>query len=99
MPVFPHLRGARLATNRIVTSEQVIAAAPDADHRIMVRETSAQGKDCRARRMGRDSGGTRGRIYEVKSTYILQPGPAALTDGIAQLHQISPGWALDNGNG
>jgi iron complex transport system substrate-binding protein len=27
-------------------------------------------------------------IHEIKSTYILQPGPAALTDGVAQLHQI-----------
>ena len=24
-----------------------------------------------------------GHIYEVKSTYILQPGPASLTDGVA----------------
>ena len=29
-----------------------------------------------------------GQIYEVKSTYILQPGPAALTEGVAQLHDI-----------
>jgi iron complex transport system substrate-binding protein len=28
------------------------------------------------------------RIFEVKSTYILQPGPAALTDGVQQLHAI-----------
>ena len=27
-------------------------------------------------------------IYEVKSTYILQPGPAALTEGVRQLHAI-----------
>jgi iron complex transport system substrate-binding protein len=27
-------------------------------------------------------------VYEVKSTYILQPGPAALTDGVRQLHAI-----------
>ena len=26
-------------------------------------------------------------IYEIKSTYILQPGPAALTEGVARLHQ------------
>ena len=26
------------------------------------------------------------RIFEIKSTYILQPGPACLTDGIAQIH-------------
>ena len=29
-----------------------------------------------------------GHIYEVKSTYILQPGPAALTEGVRQLHDI-----------
>ena len=29
-----------------------------------------------------------GRIYEVKSAYILQPGPAALTEGVRQLHEI-----------
>ena len=28
------------------------------------------------------------RIYEIKSTYILQPGPAALTEGAQQLHAI-----------
>ena len=28
------------------------------------------------------------RIHEIKSTYILQPGPAALTDGVRQLHDI-----------
>jgi iron complex transport system substrate-binding protein len=28
------------------------------------------------------------RIFEVKSTYILQPGPASLTEGVRQLHEI-----------
>lgn len=28
------------------------------------------------------------QLYEVKSSYILQPGPAALTDGVAQLAKI-----------
>src|SRR5205823_1938859 len=27
-------------------------------------------------------------IYEIKSTYILQPGPAALTEGVRQVHAI-----------
>ncbi len=27
-------------------------------------------------------------IYEVKSAFILQPGPAALTEGVRQLHAI-----------
>jgi iron complex transport system substrate-binding protein len=28
------------------------------------------------------------RIHEIKSTYILQPGPASLTEGVARLHAI-----------
>ena len=30
----------------------------------------------------------RGNLYEIKSTYILQPGPAALTEGVRQLHYV-----------
>jgi iron complex transport system substrate-binding protein len=29
-----------------------------------------------------------GEIHEIKSSLILQPGPAALTEGVAQLHDI-----------
>jgi iron complex transport system substrate-binding protein len=29
-----------------------------------------------------------GRLHEIKSCDILQPGPAALTDGLAQLHRF-----------
>ncbi len=28
------------------------------------------------------------RLFEVKSTYILQPGPACLTEGVRQLHAL-----------
>jgi iron complex transport system substrate-binding protein len=31
------------------------------------------------------------RIYEIKSTYILQPGPASLTEGVQQIHEILAG--------
>jgi iron complex transport system substrate-binding protein len=31
-------------------------------------------------------------LFEIKSCDILQPGPAALTDGLAQLHQIFNNW-------
>jgi iron complex transport system substrate-binding protein len=34
-----------------------------------------------------------GRIFEVKSPYILQPGPAALTEGVEQIHRILAGVA------
>jgi iron complex transport system substrate-binding protein len=32
-------------------------------------------------------------LHEVKSPLILQPGPAALTDGLDRLHAIISGWA------
>jgi iron complex transport system substrate-binding protein len=32
-----------------------------------------------------------GRIHEIKSAYILQPGPASLTEGVRQLHEIIAG--------
>ena len=36
------------------------------------------------------------RLYEIKSADILQPGPAALTDGVEQLHRIVMDWAKDH---
>lgn len=33
------------------------------------------------------------RVFEIKSCDILQPGPAALTDGLAQLHHLFSDWA------
>ena len=34
-----------------------------------------------------------GELHEVKSSEILQPGPAALTDGVRRLHAIVAAWA------
>jgi iron complex transport system substrate-binding protein len=33
------------------------------------------------------------QIFEIKSADILQPGPAALTDGVEQIHAIVMAWA------
>ena len=38
-----------------------------------------------------------GQIFEIKSADILQPGPAALTDGVNQLHRIVQNWAQTHG--
>jgi iron complex transport system substrate-binding protein len=87
-PVFPALRHARLAKDRIVTSEQVTAAAPD------VIIGSWCGKPVRKEKIAARPGWQAipavrdGHIYEVKSTFILQPGPASLTDGVQQVHAI-----------
>jgi iron complex transport system substrate-binding protein len=34
-----------------------------------------------------------GELHEIKSADILQPGPAALTDGLRRLHDIIAAWA------
>ncbi len=87
-PIFPELKNAGLAKDRIVTGDQVIGRAPD------VIIGSWCGKPVRKERIAARPGWqdvpavTHGRIYEVKSTYILQPGPAALTEGVRQLHKI-----------
>ncbi|MDI1245438.1 MAG: ABC transporter substrate-binding protein, partial [Rhodoferax sp.] len=38
-----------------------------------------------------------GQLFEIKSVDILQPGPAALTDGVAQLHRIVMAWSQTHG--
>jgi iron complex transport system substrate-binding protein len=35
-----------------------------------------------------------GQLHEIKSALILQPGPAALTDGLTRLEQIIAAAAL-----
>ncbi|HVG84816.1 MAG TPA: cobalamin-binding protein [Vicinamibacterales bacterium] len=87
-PVFPERRQARLAKDRIVASDEVIAAAPD------VIIGSWCGKPVRTERIVSRPGWDvipavrAGHIYEVKSAFILQPGPAALTEGVRQLHEL-----------
>ncbi|MCM2342111.1 ABC transporter substrate-binding protein [Rhodoferax sp.] len=38
-----------------------------------------------------------GQLFEIKSADILQPGPAALTDGVAALHRIVMAWSQAHG--
>jgi iron complex transport system substrate-binding protein len=37
------------------------------------------------------------QLFEIKSADILQPGPAALTDGVEQLHRIIVAWSKAHG--
>ncbi len=37
------------------------------------------------------------QLFEIKSADILQPGPAALTDGVEQLHRIVLEWSARHG--
>lgn len=87
-PVFPELANARLAKNRIVDPEEVARRDPE------VIFASWCGKKIRKDTIRSRPGWKRisairgDHIYEIKSTYILQPGPASLTEGVRQLHAV-----------
>jgi iron complex transport system substrate-binding protein len=87
-PVFPELRDAKLGKERIVAPEEVIVRNPD------VIVASWCGKAVKKERItsraawDRVSAVRNGHIYEIKSCYILQPGPASLTEGARQLREI-----------
>ena len=92
--IFPQRASASLARQRIVEDPMdVVRANPD----IIIG--SWCGKKFRpeqvAARPGWDAiAAVRdGAIHEIKSPLILQPGPAALTDGVRALHRIVAAWA------
>jgi iron complex transport system substrate-binding protein len=86
--IYPELRDRKNATERIVTPDDVLARNPD----VVIASWCGrlvQKKVIRERPNWSTINAVKnGHIYEVKSTYILQPGPAALTEGLRQLHAI-----------
>jgi iron complex transport system substrate-binding protein len=95
--VFPELSLNKNAKDRIVSAADVIAAAPD----IIVGSWCGK-KFVPAKVAARDGfaevSAVRGRwLREIKSTLILQPGPAALTDGLDALVAIIDEWRRENG--
>jgi len=85
-PVFPELREKRLAKDRIVQADEVLRRKPD------IVLASWCGKKMKkstiVARPGWDElpAVQHDRIYDIPSTYILQPGPAALTEGVRLVH-------------
>jgi iron complex transport system substrate-binding protein len=92
--VFPERAACSLAKDRILgDAGEVISRAPD----IML--ASWCGKRFRPERVrsriGWDSipAVRDGELHEIKSPIILQPGPAALTDGLDAIHRVVRQWA------
>jgi iron complex transport system substrate-binding protein len=87
-PVFPELRHEQSAKTRIVDPAAVIPRNPE----VIIGSWCGMkiNKDFIRARPGWDAipAIRNGHIYEIKSTYILQPGPASLTEGVRQLHAI-----------
>lgn len=80
--ILPELRSRQAAKDRIISPEEVRAAAPD------VILASWCGKKVVPEKIRQRPGWNEipavrnNRIVEIKSALILQPGPAALTDGL-----------------
>ena len=90
---FPELANMPMGKDRIIADDQMIVErAPD----IIIG--SWCGKKFRAEKICQRPGWQdvpavkNNQLFEIKSADILQPGPAALTDGVAQLHQIVLQW-------
>jgi iron complex transport system substrate-binding protein len=91
--VFPLLAAGKSAKERFVTPQDVIAARPDiiigswcGKKFVPARVTARPGfAEVPAVRYG--------ELHEIKSPLILQPGPAALTDGLDALVGIIRAWS------
>ena len=92
--VFPERAAASLARDRILAdAQEVVRRAPD------IVFGSWCGKKFRPERVAARAGWQAvpavrdGELHEIKSPLILQPGPAALTDGLDALHRVIARWA------
>jgi len=91
--IFADLGNRGAAKDRVVTAEEVVVREPD----LIIG--SWCGKKFRPERVATRAGFDRipavrhEDLYEIKSSLILQPGPAALTDGLAELQKIIGRWA------
>ncbi len=95
---FPELSVQSLGKNRIIgDGMEIVRRNPD----IIIG--SWCGKKFRAEKVAarpgwQDVNAVRHRqLFEIKSADILQPGPAALTDGVQQLHRIVMEWSRAHG--
>lgn len=93
--IFPELAACSLGKDRIIAdAREVVRRAPD----IVIG--SWCGKKFQPPRVASraDWQGVpaviSGELHEIKSPIILQPGPAALTDGLDALHALISRWAL-----
>ena len=96
--IFPELAVQSLGKDRIIADGQTIVdRAPD----IVIG--SWCGKKFRPEKVAQRPGWQDvpavrdGQLFEIKSADILQPGPAALTDGVAQLHRLIAQWVQAHG--
>ncbi|HTQ82702.1 MAG TPA: cobalamin-binding protein [Pseudolabrys sp.] len=90
--VFPQLAARKNAKDRIVSRENVIAAQPDIIVGSWCGKKFVPAKVAARPGFAQIPAVANGFLREVKSALILQPGPAALTDGLDALAAIVAEW-------
>jgi iron complex transport system substrate-binding protein len=91
--VFPAIADMKNAKDRILLPDDVIAAAPDIIIGSWCGKKFVPSKVAARPGFDKIPAVRDGQLHEIKSPMILQPGPAALTDGLDQLVRIVEGWA------
>ncbi len=96
--VFPELAAKPLGKDRIIADgAEIVRRAPD----LIIG--SWCGKKFRPEKVAARPGWQavpavrNGQLFEIKSADILQPGPAALTDGVEQMHRLVLDWMQSHG--
>ena len=97
--VFPQLAVRKNAKDRIVSAAQVIAAAPDIIIGSWCGKKFVPAQVAARPGFAEVPAVATGWLREIKSTLILQPGPAALTDGLDRLAAIIAEWAENRAPG
>jgi iron complex transport system substrate-binding protein len=90
--VFPELATRKNAKDRIVTAAQVTAARPDIIIGSWCGKKFVPAKVAARPGFSQVPAVRTAFLREIKSTIILQPGPAALTDGLDALMAIVQEW-------
>jgi iron complex transport system substrate-binding protein len=93
--VFPQLAAKKNAKDRIVAPRDVIAAKPDIIIGSWCGKKFVPAKVAARPGFSQVPAVANGWLREIKSTLILQPGPAALTDGLDALAGIIAEWVED----
>jgi iron complex transport system substrate-binding protein len=91
--VFPALAEQKNAKDRIVSPQDVVAAAPDIIVGSWCGKKFVPVKVCARDGFDAIPAVRTGWLREIKSSLILQPGPAALTDGLNALTAMFAEWA------
>ena len=92
--IFPELASQSLAKFRILADDsEIIARAPDIVFGSWCGKKFQPGKVAAREGWAAVPAVRDGELHEVKSPIILQPGPAALTDGLAELARHIHRWA------